>query len=449
MALLPWNENISVFMSIGFRINKFTLDSETLGVLDVNQIDGSEIIPDVSEFVKDISISRGRTDQLQQFNAGTATITLNNLDRRFDPTNEDSPYYDVETGRSGLTPRRRIVIYSGSDFGSPPIANIPIFAGSITDIDIQYKPQQLAASADNSTVTITASDDFVLLANTYINPEYEPVQALSGTRLFEVLGLPSVKFFGYEGYVDFINKGVAALGGSEFDPAYTVAAGTNALQYIQKINEAEQGYLFMGADGAMKFEERLVPKFQVAVSTFADDGTGIPYNSLSVMFGQEQLYNNIVVSDVSGAEFSLSDEDSIDNYGTSSFELSDTLLATSGGTEQLDLLAQNLLLRYKEPEYRFDKMTVTYNGLTTSEKRDLSNLELADIILITRTYAVGSPSSVSQRYSVESLNHRITPSSHQLEIGLAVAPIAFPLILDDVRFGTLSENNALDGEVGI
>jgi hypothetical protein len=192
-----------------------------------------------------------------------------------------------------------------------------------------------------------------------------------------------------------------------------------------------------------------VPKFQVAVSTFADDGTGIPYNSLSVMFGQEQLYNNIVVSDVSGAEFSLSDEDSIDNYGTSSFELSDTLLATSGGTEQLDLLAQNLLLRYKEPEYRFDKMTVTYNGLTTSEKRDLSNLELADIILITRTYAVGSPSSVSQRYSVESLNHRITPSSHQLEIGLAVAPLAFPLILDDVRFGTLSENNALDGEVGI
>jgi hypothetical protein len=130
-------------------------------------------------------------------------------------------------------------------------------------------------------------------------------------------------------------------------------------------------------------------------------------------------------------------------------ELSDTLLATSGGTLELDLLAQNLLLRYREPEYRFDKMTVTYNGLTTSQIRNLSNLELADVVMIKRTYPVGSPASVSQRYSVESLNHRITPSSHQLEIGLAVAPLAFPLILDDPEFGTLSENNALDGVVGI
>jgi hypothetical protein len=192
-----------------------------------------------------------------------------------------------------------------------------------------------------------------------------------------------------------------------------------------------------------------VPRFQVAVSTFADDGTGIPYNSLSVMFGQEQLYNNIVVSDVSGEQFSLSDEDSIDLYGTSTLELSDTLLATSGGTLDLDLLAQNLLLRYRKPEYRFDKMTVTYNGLTTSQIRNLSNLELADVVMIKRTYPVGSPASVSQRYSVESLNHRITPSSHQLEIGLAVAPLAFPLILDDPEFGTLSETNALDGVVGI
>ena len=449
MALMPWNEDIQVFLELGFRVNQFTIGSATLGVIGEDVIGGEPVIPDITEFVKDISISRGRTDQLQQFNAGTATITLNNLDRRFDPTNEDSPYYDTVLGRSGLTPRKRVVIFSGSEFGFPSSANIPIFAGALTDIDIEYKPQQLSSSVDNSTVTLTASDDFVLLANTYINPAYEPVQALSGTRLFEVLGLPSVRFFGYEAYVDFLNKGVASLGGSEFDPAYTVAAGTNALQYIQKINEAEQGYLFMNAYGVMTFIERLVPRFQVAVSTFADDGTGIPYNSLSVMFGQEQLYNNIVVSDVSGEEFSLSDEDSIDLYGTSTLELSDTLLATSGGTLELDLLAQNLLLRYREPEYRFDKMTVTYNGLTTSQIRNLSNLELADVVMIKRTYPVGSPASVSQRYSVESLNHRIAPSSHQLEIGLAVAPLAFPLILDDPEFGTLSENNALDGVVGI
>jgi hypothetical protein len=252
---------------------------------------------------------------LQQFTAGTVSITLNNSDRRFDPINESSPYFDPSTGRSSLTPRRRIYIYSHGQ---------PLFVGAITDIDIDYKPQQASSSTDISTVTISASDDFLLLANTYITPEFEPVQTLSGFRLYGVLTLPSVNFPTANYDTSLIFKGVAPLGGTEFDPAYTVSAGTNALQYVQKINEAEQGYLFMGADGMLTFIERLEPQYQTSEAEFSDDGTQIPYNSLSVMFGQEQLYNNITVSAVTGTEFSLSDADSVANYGLSTLELSDT-----------------------------------------------------------------------------------------------------------------------------
>jgi len=429
---MAWGEDISVVMESGVPVDGFTIGSATLGVIGEDYIGGTFLV-DVTEFVTDISTSRGRTDQLQQFNAGTISITLNNSDRRFDPTNTDSPYYNSTTGRFTLTPRKRVYLYSEGE---------PLFTGSITDLNIEYKPQSVTAATDISTVTVSASDDFVLLANTFINPEYEPVQTVSGNRLLEVLSLPSVDF-PTDKYDIPLNYGVSVLGGTAFNAAFTVAAGTNALQYIQKISEAEQGYLFMDASGMLTFVERLEPQYQTSEAFFSDTGSNIPYNTLSVMFGQEQLYNDITITNVSGTEFSLTDATSIAEYGLSTFDLTDTLLADSAGDEQLDLLAQNLLLRYKQPAYRFDKMTVTYNGLSSAKQLSLSQLELADIISITRTYPVGTPASVTQQYSVESLRHMITPSSHRLEIGLAVAPLAYPLILDDAIYGTLSETNAL------
>jgi hypothetical protein len=421
-------------MESGIPADGFTIGSATLGVIGEDYIGGVFLV-DVTEFVKDISTSRGRTDQLQQFNAGSISITLNNSDRRFDPTNTDSPYYNPITGRFTLTPRKRVFVYSNGE---------PLFSGSITDLNIEYKPQSVIAATDISTVTVSASDDFVLLANASIYPEFEPVQTTSGFRLFSVLGLNSVDFPPENYDVSLIFDGVAVLGGAEFNAAFTVSAGTNALQYVQKINEAEQGYLFMNAAGKLTFIERLEPQYQTSVADFSDTGSNIPYNTLSVIFGQEQLYNDITITNVAGTETSLTDETSILEYGVSTFDLTDTLLADDGGTEQLDLLAQNLLLRYKQPAYRFDKMTVTYNGLDPADQLSLSQLELADVISITRTYPVGTPASVTQQYSVESLRHMITPSSHRLEIGLATAPLAFPLILDDLVFGTLSETNALD-----
>ena len=432
MAVMPWGEDVVVIMETGVPADGFTIGSPTLGVIGEDFIGGTFLV-DITQFVTGINISRGRTDQLQQFNAGTVSITLNNSDRRFDPINEDSPYYNTTTGRMTLTPRKRVTIYSKGE---------PLFDGAITDIDIEHKPQKVTAPTDISTVTISCADDFVLLANAYINPEYEPTQSFSGNQLIDILQLPSVDFPPSK-YNIPLNYGVAVLGGTAFNAGYTVSAGTNALQYLQKINESEQGYLFISADGMLTFIERLEPQFQTSEAFFSDTGSDIPYNTLSVMFGQEQLYNNITVSDVTGAEFSLSDATSVADYGISTLDLADTLLANSGGTEQLDLLAQNLLLRYKQPAYRFDRMTVTYNGLDSADQLSLSQLELADIITITRTYPVGTPSSVTAQYSVESLNHRISPNSHVLEIGLANAPIAFPLILDDLIFGTLSETNAL------
>ena len=158
MTPMAWGEEITVLMELGFPVNIFTLDSAEDGVLDEDIFGGTLVGDDVSQFCQEISISRGRSDQLQNFNAGTCTVRLLNRDRRFDPINESSPYWDVSTGKSGVTPRRKVTIFSDG---------VQLFTGRITDIDVSYEPNNPNATSENSYVTITAADDFVLLANTF------------------------------------------------------------------------------------------------------------------------------------------------------------------------------------------------------------------------------------------------------------------------------------------
>ena len=98
-----WGEVITVSMEIGLISYEFTLDDATLGRLDgAGRLDGSLEGVDVSEFCVDVSISRGRNDQTNaNFNTGVASITLLNRDRRFDPNNTSSPYWDSTLNADG------------------------------------------------------------------------------------------------------------------------------------------------------------------------------------------------------------------------------------------------------------------------------------------------------------------------------------------------------------
>jgi len=120
--------------------------------------------------------------------------------------------------------------------------------------------------------------------------------------------------------------------------------------------------------------------------------------------------------------------------------LSGLLLSTNAAAL---VLAQDLLSRYKEPEYRFDKLQTIYNSLSTANQQVLTGLDVADIVSITRSYPTGTPATVTKNYSIENIRHIITPSDHRVEYGLAVADLVFALILDDAVFGTLSTTNAL------
>jgi hypothetical protein len=424
MTTMAWGEDIQIFMELGFPVNPFTLDDAVLGVLDDDFLDGTLIGDDVSPYAQEVSISRGRSDQLQNFNAGTCSVRLLNRDRRFDPINESSPYWNPVEGKSGVAPRRKVTVFSDG---------VALFTGRITDIDVSYEPNNPDATTENSYVTITAADDFVLLANTFTESAITPTQELSGTRVTTILDLPEV---GYPATRD-IDAGAATLGGGA---TFDIDTNTNVLTYLQSVATSEQGYFFVAANGDLTFTDRVAASFASPVATFSDAGTDIPYTSLSVMYGQEFLYNKVVCSVEGGTDQVANDVVSQTEYGISTLNLSGLLLVDDAAALTL---ATDLLSRYKEPEYRFDRLQTIYNPLGSGDQGTLTGIDVADVVEITRSYPVGTPASVTKEYSIENIRHVISASAHTVEFGPAVADLVYPFTLDDATLGVMDSTNAL------
>jgi hypothetical protein len=410
---LVFGEQVSVIAALGFVGLEFTLDSSQLNGEDV--LDGTLQGIDISQYVQSLTISRGRSDQFESFRAGTCTIVLNNNDRRFDPINESSPYWNPAIGKSGVTPRRRVEIKSNG---------ASLFTGRITDIDVQY-------NYNLSTCIITASDDFVLLANTFIGDPIVPAEELSGARITSILDLPEVA---YPLATRSIDTGVATLGD------YLINENTNAAAYLQRVAQAEQGLLFVKADGTLRFTDRVTSTFSSPVLTFSDNGLGIPYQTLDTIYGQEFLYNRVQITTETGAVQTADDAASQTEYGVSTLAISNLLLADDTAAQQL---ANELLDIYKQPVYRFDDMTVLASALPDDDRNDLMLLDMGDVITVTRTFPTGTPSSVSDDYAIERITHQITPDRHTVTIGMYVADLVYPFILDDVQFGVLDAANAV------
>lgn len=409
---LVFGEQITAYAALGFLVRKFTLDSSTLDGDDV--LDGTLEGIDISPYVRSMTISRGRSDQFSSFRSGTCTIVLNNNDRRFDPINTASPYWDSTTGRSGVTPRRRVEIISGST---------PLFVGRISDIDIAY-------DYNLSTCTITATDDFSLLSSTFIGSDITPSVELTGARVTSILDLPEVDY----PTTRSIDTGTATLG------AYPIAANTNAAAYLAKVAQSEQGLFFCAADGTLTFTDRVTSSFATASASVTDTGSGISYSQLATIYGQEFLYNRVQAQTETGTVQAADDTASQTEFGITTLALDELLL--SSDTQALDL-ATKLLSLYKDPAYRFDDVQIIASSQTAANRNLLMTLEMGDIINITRTFSTGTPATVSDDYAIERITHQITPDRHLITYGLYVADLVNPLTLDDPTFGTLDSDNAV------
>jgi hypothetical protein len=417
---MPWGETIVVGMSLGFPVNVFTLDDPVLGVLDEAILDGALVAQPVTEFAQSVSIARGRSANQNETQAGVATIVLNNNDRRFDPINQASPYWDTATNTSGVQPRRFVEITSNSEH---------LFQGAITAINISYDTQF-------STCTIEASDDFTRLAGMTVATAFTPPVQISGNRVTTILDLPEVNYP--------IDQRVIETGGKDLQ-ALQIDAGTNVLSYLQQVALADDALLFMSRDGDIVYTDPVGTVWNYDfTATFTDSTSGVgivPYTNISTITDQTFLYNRIVTSKEGGIEYVANDIASQTSYGIQTYSLTGLLLENNSDAEAL---STELLAKYKDPTYRFDDMQFALNGLSQSNRTTLATLDIGDNIKIVRTFATGSPLTVELYYQVERLSHEITTGQHTCTVGLgSLKTLIYQFILDDAEYGTLDTSNAL------
>lgn len=360
---------------------------------------GGTIFYDITDRVKAFSISRGRSALFSQFPAGKAVVEFNNHDRAFDPLYPSSPFF------GNIIPNREIRISSGT---------VVQFTGWIDDWNLAYAP------SGDSVAEALATDATGLLAKRALSAGTPTVQT-SGERINAILDSADVA---WGGGLRNIETGAAELSD------YPIDEGANALNYLQQVAKTEPGNLFIGKDGKVTFQDRTTAP--TTASLFYLGGTGIPFANLEVIYGNEQLYNEIVVSRLGGGTAVATDSDSIGEYGILNLTESDLLFSTDS---QLVDLAVNYAVQYSQPEYRFNSVELRLHKLTLSQQQTLHELEIGSVCKIEFT-----PNNIGDaivRYAeVIRIEHTVTTEEHTMMLGFRSLDYA-SLVLDDAEFGKL------------
>ena len=386
----------------------FTLNDAVKGVLGgtVYTLAG-DVLVDVTDDVRSVSVTRGRSRELERFNAGQASVVLNNRHRWFDPTvgTAVSPY------SGSILPRKAVVIESGGE---------QIFAGQVEDWALDYD------LSGDSTATMQAADGFALLAGQQLTAGTTTSQ-LSGARINAILSRPEVAWS--DGRRD-IDTGSATI------QADTIEDNTNALAYLQRVEQAEFGALFIDRSGVLAFRERSANQEPSDSLAFADDGAtdAIPFSSVELEYGTESLYNSVTVTRANGGTVTAEQLDSQTNYGISTLSVSDLLL--NSDTDAQDL-ADYLVGRYATPELRVNSVTVDMHSINTEQQQRVLELELFTFVKVRYTpNGIGDPIDVA--VSIDSIKHDVSATNHRVTFEFSETLSAF--VLDSQNYGVLDSN---------
>jgi hypothetical protein len=389
----------------------FVLDNETRGVLDNTEFTlGGDRFFDITDRLITCTVRRGKSQALDRIDAGVVAVVVDNSDREFDPLYEAGPYFGQ------LVPRRSVRISSN---------NQPVFVGFIDDFDIQYEP------GVQSVVRIDASDAFSVLANSGLE-EFTPESELSGARINTVLDRPEVDWPAELRDIDAGNSVMLDVDVSE---------GTGTLEYLQLVSNSEFGNLFLAKDGKITYRERNavpnVPDLVFSDEIIDEEYTGIQFADVNIVFGSENLYNRISLenADLFPEQAFAEDATSQALFGPRTFSQSGLLIQDP---EQLQFLADFNLARYKDPQYRFETVTVVLDTLTTENQDKVLELEIGDIVLV-RFEPSDIPPAIEQYCRIIGINHDWNPANKNISFALERLDFAI-FILDDAVLGVLDQD---------
>jgi hypothetical protein len=391
---------VSVTVELGLS-KAFTLDDAVAGVIGNTEFTiGGISFTDITSRVTGLSLSRGKNRDLDRFNAGTLSVTVNNEDRAFDPLYTSSPFY------GDIVPRRDVRVLANGTAVQ--------YVGKILDWNFDFEPN------GRQSASLEAADGFTFLAQQELTPGTAVAQ-LTGARVEAVLSQPSVDWPVADRVID---AGNSDLGADVFDG--------NVLSYLQQVEQSEGGLLFIDKSGRVAFVDRLTTPTVDNVTVFADDGTGIPFAPAALDYGTEQLYNSITVTSP-GSTAVASGALSQTRYGIAELTV-DTLIDDA---DEVQGLADLLLSRFSEPQLRFQAIRVDVDKITAPQRAEVFALEIGDVAQVKLTPGNPPVGAKVERYGqIIQIAHDVSPGSHQVTFGLGSLQTSL-FVIGDAEFGTI------------
>jgi hypothetical protein len=382
------------------------------GILDTNILaDSAAIVVDVSNQINYIQTSRGRNALVDQFQTGSLTLRIVDQNGDFNPTNPLSPYSPY------LTPMKKVQIsatYNGTTYS--------IFSGFITS----YVNTQPKDATEVAYTTIQAVDAFRLAYNAQISTvSGTSAGQLSGARINNILDQ-----IDWPATMRDIDAGLTTM---QADPG----TPRTSLDAMQTVATSEYGSLYVNTDGEFVFQDRSVTAGSIGgtVTTFNDDGTGIPYANANWKLDDDLIFNSAQISRSGGSPQTAINQASIDKYFIHSYNLQDLLMQTDAVA--LDY-AQAYVASRAETSVRCDGIELDlYTNNYNSGILAALELDFFDPIRVVTTQPGGS--TLDKTLQIFGVANTITPNSFRVFF-TTLEPVIDALILNNNIYGTLDYN---------
>jgi hypothetical protein len=395
----------------------FLLNDPAYGILGTNILaDAAADIVNITNQVMAVSTRRGRNRILSNFEAGTATVTINDPNSDFNPQNTAGPYYGK------LLPLRKIRIYADIEYEGDTV-RIAIFSGYINSFDTSF----YQGVQQTSTVVLQCTDGFRLLNN--VSTGTAPIPGATAGQLSSARVNTILDFSGFPGSLRDISVGDSTM---QVDPG----GNRGVLQAIQTVEQSEFGAFFMARNGEAKFLSRdYVSKLaDFTVRDYSDvaSPTNFTYSNVDFAFDDQLILNDVTVTRVGGTPQNATSAESIATYFTKSGQRSDILVQTD--TESLDQ-AKTLLVARKDSDIRIESMNLNLVA-PISEFELLANLSMDIYTLINITKTMAGGSTITRELFVQGVQHDVRPGVWNMKV-LTAEPIIQAFILDSPNQGIL------------
>lgn len=348
---------------------------------------------DVSEWCRGFETNRGFSRDLRSWQAGTATITLDNRDGRFSPDNLSGPY--VAAGVTGIRPGRpaRIRIgYAGTTWD--------VWTGYVTSWEERWNPA--GPGAGDATMVLRCSDEWWRLSAVKGSATVAAgAGETCGPRWTRILNAA-----GFVGSTD-LDVGTVTLQATDLS--------TDPVQELVLTADSEGGWIYVEADGTIVGRDQYAiiedTRCTVVQAEFGDGVGQIPWVAVDVApVDLDGTINIAAYLRVGGTEQRYTDATSRALYGDRYDRGGNAGRLVCETDAQALSLATRTVAASRSPESRVQSVTVAPRGDPTSRVAAMLDLKVRDLVEVSRQPPSAWAHTMTRSCFVAGIRHRLDSS---------------------------------------